>query len=539
MTFASASADQSEEGRAFLQRRVGGAGLAGAAGFGGFLLFRILSGLEHPMARLLRDQSMVWHGVAALTLLAMWVVCRGRPLSASVLRGVEAAGMLGATLATVEMGRHLALWMRPEMTVFSALTFGWTARAIYVPSSARRTLLLTAAGGVPLLVGSYASWLGFDAEPWSTIDEEFRGVTPTLMARLVVQSLAAWWLLTTGLCTAASRVIYGLRREVRAARQLGQYTLEAKLGEGGMGMVYRASHAMLRRPTAVKLLLPEKAGAANLLRFEREVQMTAQLSHPNTVRIYDYGRTPEGTFYYAMELLDGATLQQLVDASGPQPPARVLHILQQITSALVEAHGAGMIHRDIKPSNIILSEQGGMPDIAKLVDFGLVKDIDAAAGSAHVTNPEIVTGTPLYMSPESITDSSSVDHRADLYAVGAVAYYLLTGSHVFDGNNLVEVCSQHLHKVPQPPSERLGSELPADIEAIVLACLEKDRADRPADAAALLARLRACAMSGQWTDVDAHQWWDGHPDVLADWRSEQSIAGAGTELNIDFASRAG
>src|SRR5512136_349670 len=173
-----------------------------------------------------------------------------------------------------------------------------------------------------------------------------------------------------------SHVIYGLQREIHRVRRLGQYALEEKLGEGGMGVVYRASHAMLRRPTAVKLLAPEKAGLETIARFEREVRLTARLTHPNTITIYDYGRTHEGIFYYAMELLDGATLEEVVEVGGALPPGRAIHVASQIASALVEAHGAGLIHRDIKPANVLLCERGGVPDVVKVVDFGLVRELE-------------------------------------------------------------------------------------------------------------------------------------------------------------------
>ena len=305
--------------------------------------------------------------------------------------------------------------------------------------------------------------------------------------------------------TLASQLIYGLREQVREARKLGQYTLEEKLGEGGMGVVYRARHAMLRRPTAIKLLPPEKAGQAALERFEREVQLTARLSHPNTVAVFDYGRTPDGVFYYAMEYLDGADLHTLVKADGPQPPARVAHVMRQVASALSEAHGIGLIHRDVKPENVILCERGGIPDVAKVVDFGLVRDLEQASAASRA---DVVQGTPLYLSPEAITAPGKVDARGDLYALGAVGYFMLSGHHVFSGATLVEVCAHHLHTRPVPPSERLGRPLPAALEAIVLACLEKDPARRPATAALLQARLAAFAQDHPWSEDDARAWWD-------------------------------
>ena len=194
---------------------------------------------------------------------------------------------------------------------------------------------------------------------------------------MMTLNVATWCAVTIAIATVGSRVIFGLRTEAARVKRLGQYTLEHKIGAGGMGVVYRASHAMLRRPTAIKLLPPERAGEASLVRFEREVQMTAQLSHPNTVAIYDYGRTPEGVFYYAMEFLDGINLEDLVRTHGPQPAGRVVAILDQVCGALNEAHGSGLVHRDIKPANIILTERGGEPDVAKVVDFGLVKPLVA------------------------------------------------------------------------------------------------------------------------------------------------------------------
>jgi serine/threonine-protein kinase len=246
------------------------------------------------------------------------------------------------------------------------------------------------------------------------------------------------------IATAGSAVY--LRREVSHARQLGQYTLEEKLGEGGMGVVYRARHAMLRRPTAIKLLKPGQIGEAGLRRFEREVQLTAGLSHPNTVTIFDYGRTPDGVFYYAMELLEGLGLDQLVAIDGPQPPGRAAHVLRQVLSP-AEAHGVGPVHRR-EAGNVILCERGGVSDVAKVVDFGLVKDLE---GDTGVTHDGAIVGTPLYLAPEAIR-SATIDHRADLYCVGAVAYYLLTARPVFDGRTAIEVCSHHLHTPPVPPS---------------------------------------------------------------------------------------
>ncbi len=292
-------------------------------------------------------------------------------------------------------------------------------RAVFVPSPPVRTAVLTALVGVPVVVGNS---LGFQRESFAVLQQ----FVPAPLSTMVAVESSAWWLLTVAVCTVTSRVLYGLRREVREARQLGQYLLEEKLGEGGMGVVYRARHAMLRRPTAVKLLPADKSSESTIARFEREVRLTARLAHPNTVTVYDYGRTPEGVFYYAMELLEGANLREVVDVEGPLPPARVLHVLEQVAASLVEAHGIGLIHRDIKPANILLCEIAGAPDVAKVVDFGLVKEVERG-GDASLTTAGTLTGTPLYMAPEAITAPETLDARSDLYALGAVGYFLLVG----------------------------------------------------------------------------------------------------------------
>jgi serine/threonine-protein kinase len=323
------------------------------------------------------------------------------------------------------------------------------------------------------------------------------------------------WGIAVAMAAGFSQTVHGLRKAVRDIKKLGQYTLEEKLGEGGMGVVYRASHAMLRRPTAIKLLLPERAGDEALARFEREVQRTAMLTHPNTVTVFDYGRTTDGVFYYAMELLDGLSLAEIVELEGAQPEERVIHLLEQAAASLAEAHDAGLIHRDVKPGNILVVDRGGISDLVKVVDFGLVKDAGPSADGAEtadfaLTKANAILGTPLYFAPETLTAPEAVSARADLYALGAVGYWLLTGTHVFSGKSLLEICSHHLHSVPEPPSARLGAPVSADLEALLLQCLAKQPEDRPATANVLRERLRACATAGAWTNARAAEWWAGH-----------------------------
>jgi eukaryotic-like serine/threonine-protein kinase len=364
-----------------------------------------------------------------------------------------------------------------------------TVRAALVPSPASRTALIGAAATLPLVFTAYHSARLDPALP--------RFFSPLGFAA----GAAVWSVLLTIATTVTSRVIYGLERDVRRARQLGQYTLLEKLGQGGMGSVYLAEHAMLRRRTAIKLLLPERALAANLTRFEREAQLTSLLTHPNIVSIYDYGRTADGVFYYAMEYVDGVSLQTLVEDYGPQPAARVIHILRQLACALDEAHRAGLIHRDVKPANVLISDPGNATDRVKVLDFGLVKSTDSEG--VAVTQSSSITGTPAYMAPEMILSPTEVDARVDIYGLGAVGYYLLTAKTVFEGSSMLELCSHHIHTRPTPPSER-GVELPPELDALILACLAKTPEQRPSSA---VEALSAMSRAHPWTTAQAAAFW--------------------------------
>lgn len=306
-----------------------------------------------------------------------------------------------------------------------------------------------------------------------------------------------------------AKMRHALREAALAKKTLGQYELEEKIGAGGMGVVYRGRHALLRRPTAIKLLDVDKTTPETIRRFEREVQITSQLNHPNTVAVYDYGHTPEGVFYYAMEYLEGINLDQLVERYGPQPDGRVIHILRQICGSLGEAHRAGLIHRDVKPANVILTERAGVPDFVKLLDFGLVKAVGAEQ-AANLSVAGAVTGTPLYLSPEAIQHADDLDPRSDLYAVGAVGYFLLTGTPVFTAKSVVDLLMHHVNTAPEPPSNRLGKFISADLEAIVLRCLAKHRDERPATAHELASALAACTAASEWTEIEAARWWESN-----------------------------
>ncbi len=476
----------------------------------------------------LRPKSPLTLGTA-LVFLGGWLLCRRGRLPRRALDLVDA----GLVVAVCAVPSLIVLFLSPPVpslayTMLLLVTNVLVARSLYVPSRPRRTLRVSLAAMVLPLVAA-ASQLSSPAGP------------SAMGSPLFLLESAVWFVCATATSTLASALVFGLRQKVREARRLGQYTLEEKLGEGGMGVVYLARHAMLRRPTAVKLLPPEKAGEQSIRRFEREVQLTAQLSHPNTVSIYDYGRTPDGVFYYAMEYLDGINLERLVKEFGPQPPARVAHVLRQVAGALAEAHGVGLIHRDIKPANIILCRRGGAPDVAKVVDFGLVKDIDGAS-DASVTGLNTIAGTPLYLSPEAITRPDRIDGRSDLYALGAVGYFLLAGRNVFTGATPVEVCGHHLHTPPEPPSAKLGRPLPPQLEALVQSCLEKDPARRPQTAQHLADALSACGV-GDWVGPEAQQWWARHGGRLNALQSGKHAEAEGATglptLSVDLQARLG
>jgi len=304
-----------------------------------------------------------------------------------------------------------------------------------------------------------------------------------------------------------THIINTLRVEAFQARQMGQYYLKERLGAGGMGEVYLAEHRLLKRPCAIKLIRPgSQVDPAAIARFEREVRTTAKLSHWNTVNIFDYGHTDDGTFYYVMEYLRGMSLAELVRKHGPLPPARAIHLLRQTCRALQEAHAAGLVHRYIKPANLFAARLGGMHDVAKLLDFGLVRH------KANGENPEqsqagTISGSPLYMAPEQALAPDDPDPRSDIYSLGATAYYLLTGKAPFDRKTIVEVMIAH-SRDPVPPPSQIRHEIPSDLEQVVLKCLAKKPDDRFPDALSLEQALAGCQDADRWSDADAARWWE-------------------------------
>lgn len=299
----------------------------------------------------------------------------------------------------------------------------------------------------------------------------------------------------------SSRIEY-YRRQATEARKLGQYVLKEKLGAGGMGEVYRAEHALLRRPCALKTIRLERGrDPAALRRFEREVQVTATLTHPNTVQIFDYGHARDGTFYYVMEYLPGLTLEEIVRRHGPLPPGRAVHVLRQVCAALREAHARGLTHRDIKPGNVMVCERGGVPDFVKVLDFGLVRVTDDAADGT-LTREGTVAGTPAYMSPEQAGGEGVIHPLSDIYSVGALAYFLLTGQPPFAGRSAAKMLAAHLYEPPAP----LPGNVPPDLAGVVMRCLAKVPVERWPDAASLETALAETSVPA-WTTHDATAWW--------------------------------
>ncbi len=345
------------------------------------------------------------------------------------------------------------------------------------------------------------------------------GETPSF-----VQMVGAYYAnyLAAGIALVTAHVLTRLAREVSEARELGSYRLAERIGGGGMGEVWRADHQMLARPAAIKLIRPDMLMGVGedretlVRRFEREAQATALLKSPHTIELYDFGVTPDGSLYYVMELLDGLDMQTLVERYGAVQTERAVYLLRQVCDSLFEAHENGLVHRDIKPANVYLCRYGMEADFVKVLDFGLVGRRPGIAVDTRVTMGDRTGGTPAFMAPEQIL-GRTVGGRTDIYAVGCLAFWLLTGSYVFSGATPLDAVVKHAREEPEPPSARSEMPIPAVLDELVLACLEKEPERRPANAAVLRAQLAACAPDNAWTGEDAWSWWELHePAELAE-----------------------
>jgi hypothetical protein len=473
-----------------------------------FWTYTVLGYEDHTLYTLNAIVILALGGIIAL-LSSRW------PISLAWLRAIELGviGMVASLVTFVQYRQMLAystgrdvmmaqLTMKNVVLLTSVLVLTY---GLYVPKSWQRATLVVG----PLALLPFATLLVLFLRHPEAMEWLGEGWKWSETARLALFSFDAMLLLIVAAGSAyGARKISLLRRQVAEARQLGQYRLRRRLGSGGMGEVYLAEHELLKRPCALKLIRPGAGADSRALeRFEREVQITATLSHPNTVEVFDYGRTEDGTYYYVMEYLPGLSLAELVERHGPLPPARAVYLLRQVCQALREAHAAGLIHRDIKPSNIFAARRGGMDDVAKLLDFGLVRPAAAARGS-HLSEEGQILGTPLFMSPEQATGGRELDERSDIYSLGAVAYYVLTGRPPFDEGSGIGALIAHARDPVVPPS-LVRSGIPDDLERVVLRCLAKDPAERFPDAETLERALSECGCAGEWDLTEAARWWRG------------------------------
>jgi len=373
--------------------------------------------------------------------------------------------------------------------------------ALFIPNTWKRAALIIGAMALAPIVVTGALW--WTDSLCREVLAAQQGFFPEMVIELSLAAVAS----VVGVHTIGT-----LRWEAFRAKQLGQYNLRYLIGAGGMGEVYLGEHRLMKRPCAIKLIRPDKAGDPKILaRFEREVKATAKLSHWNSIEIFDYGHAEDGTFYYVMEYLPGMNLQELVTRYGPLAPARVIHLITQTCDALSEAHAAGMVHRDIKPANIFAAQRGGLYDVAKLLDFGLVKPL-STIGNPQLTQEGSITGSPLYMSPEQSTGDTDPDARSDIYSVGAVAYFLLTGRPPFNYEQPIKVLLAHSREIPVAPSE-IEPDIRADLESVVMKCLEKNPDDRFQDVLQLRDALLNCEDAGHWTRRLAERWWQSNNET--------------------------
>ena len=421
----------------------------------------------------------------SLASLAGALACHSLSLSLRGLRALDVGIQIVMALCAATM-----CWVGPQavearFVSLMIVTLGGLWRATLVPSSAGRTLVLMGLVTLPILVPHFVTVPGLNQGHLVPAVQE-AGVFVVWTSGVVILS------------TFTSKIIYDLRKDLNQLKRLGRYELEERIGAGGMGEVFRARHDLLRRPTAVKLLLPDRAGENAVSRFEQEVQITASLAHPNTIAVYDYGRTADRLFYYAMELLDGMDLEEVVRRSGPLPPRRVIHILLQVMGSLGEAHGRGLIHRDVKAANVMLCRRGGIDDFVKVLDFGL-----ARREEAPTVGGDLIAGTPSYLAPEAWLGERHADARTDLYAVGVLGWFLLGGQLPFAASSLIALCAAHQERPPPP----LEGPAPERLERLLEGLLAKDPADRPTGADVVSTLESMQEELGAWTQREAAAWW--------------------------------
>ena len=442
--------------------------------------------------------------IAALAglLWSPWVLCmRALRIVEVAAFGITAAFLAWLQYEFFDLGTALAANADTDQTKVLRLVgmgsaFRWliliVVYGMFIPNTWRRCATVVGCIAlVPIILTLFTSLLDANAAAYARAS-----LPDTLILMAVAIAIAIF----------GSHKIRELHEQVHEAQKFGRYQLKAKLGAGGMGEVYLAEHVLLRRPCAIKLIHPDHAGdPKNLKRFEREVKATATLTHWNTVEIYDFGHSDDGTFYYVMEYLPGLNLDDLVRRQGALPPERAIHFLRQVCAALHEAHGIGLIHRDIKPSNIFACERGKVHDVVKLLDFGLVKSFGMSS-EVNLTQEGSLTGSPMYMSPEQAT-GRALDGRSDIYNVGAVAYYLVTGRLVFARETPLQLLHAHAYE-PVSPSNEFRANIPADLQEVILRCLEKEPAKRFQNIEELDEALASCAVAGQWTQERAREAWD-------------------------------
>lgn len=481
-----------------LRRRLRSAALLQFAGFATFLLWHLfIYDEKNP----LQFVVFVTHIVTTLILGALAIVLSWScQFSTPKLRWLElvAFGVPMAFFAILQHERAMRMVdfidFHPGISSGCLLTI--YTYALFIPNTWKRAAaILTAMGLVPLLSTLVTVVLHTGTRNFFYGHANFGA---EMVLTLILAVVGATW----GVYTIST-----LQTAAFEARQLGQYRLKRLIGSGGMGEVYLGEHQLMKRPCAIKVIRAEKAGDPKVLaRFEREVQATAKLSHWNSIDIFDYGRAADGTFYYVMEYLPGMNLSELVKRFGPLAPGRAIHFVRQACDALHEAHQLGLLHRDLKPANLFAAVRGGFYDVTKLLDFGLAKPLTDTDDS-DITAEGSITGSPLYMSPEQATGDTEPDVRSDIYSLGGVLYFLTTGRPPFESDKPLKVLISHAHEAPQPPTN-FRPDLPQDLEAVIMRCLNKHPDDRYQTSTALGVALEGCEVAGTWKSQDARQWWE-------------------------------